>query len=473
MDGNNRYPMALPLGSVLAGQYVIEGVLGQGGFGITYAARDHVSKNVVAIKEYFPDSIATRVNQSTVVPYSGNKEDNYQYGLDCFKKEAYTLGQFAGHPHIVNIHCYFEENGTAYFVMDMIRGMSLASYLKQKKTLKYEEALAILLPVMQALVDVHAKNIIHRDISPDNIYLEDGGGIKLLDFGAARYSIGDRTQSLSIILKHGFAPPEQYTSRGHQGPYTDIYALGATFYYVLSGRKLPDSIERLTEDKLIPLSARGVSLPPAADLAIMRALSVDRNNRFQKMPEFIKALNVGAEASRPPIASAFVQPAQMQGAQPGVQKITTVSAGSAHAVAPYGRTNNSRFFGAVFITVGFAALLLWLLYMYIRFGNTGHLYSFLTVTVLYIILMTALAVGGSAKSSYKKGFKLLRAWQFEKAEKCFYPIMFKTGFNALDIYEMMYREALNAERKDLAERYLSEVRMNYGNEAAEIIRNNR
>ncbi len=487
MDVNTRYPMALPIGSVLAGQYVIEGILGQGGFGITYAARDHISKKVVAVKEYFPDSIATRINHSTVVPFSGNKEENYHYGLECFKQEAYTLGKFSGHPNIVNIHCYFEENSTAYFVMDMIRGMSLASYMKQKKVLPYEEALKIILPVMKALVDVHKKGIIHRDISPDNIYLEDGGGIKLLDFGAARYSIGDRTQSLSIILKHGFAPPEQYQSRGRQGPYTDIYALAATFYNVLSGQKLPDSIERMTEDRLLTLSARGISLPYEADQAIMKALSIDRSRRFQNMQEFILALNIEEDAKAPTrtgISSAFVKPVNTQASHAknlqsaSVPHVTTTGQNAHTIQKPAPRSlpaeKKESHAGAI-ILISFVYCMIMGMGMYSYSSNKSDvmLYTVIISTAIYIILLIELIKPESPQRRYEKGIEHLKKWDFIEAERYLYPLMDRNDVDGYEIYSSLYKEALKAEQAELGERYLSEVRSAYGDEAAERLKNDR
>lgn len=213
---NDKYPLALPKESVLAGQYIIESVLGQGGFGITYRAKDHKTGRTVAIKEFFPDSLATRT-KTTVIPFTGERGENYTYGKECFLQEAQTLGQFTGNDNIVRIHCYFEENGTAYFVMDFIEGTSLDEYIKQHGgKLSYEETAVILIPVMDTLATVHSKGIIHRDVTPDNIYITKDGTVKLLDFGAARYSLGDKSRSLDVILKHGFAPKEQYTRRGRQ-----------------------------------------------------------------------------------------------------------------------------------------------------------------------------------------------------------------------------------------------------------------
>ncbi len=288
---DSKYPLALPAGSVLAGQYVIDKVLGQGGFGITYAATDHKTDTKVAVKEFFPESMATRTQSVSVTPFSGDIGESFQYGKTCFLQEAETLAQFIGNENIVKIHCYFEENGTAYFVMDFVEGTSFDRYIKDKGgKISYEETEKYLIPVMDALHAVHNKGIVHRDVTPDNIYITKDGVVKLLDFGAARYSLGDKSRSLDVVLKHGFAPKEQYTRRGRQGPFTDVYALGATFYFALTGKRPPDSIERLDEDNLVPPSTLGVSIPKSAEEAILRAMAVNPQGRFQTMQEFKNAL---------------------------------------------------------------------------------------------------------------------------------------------------------------------------------------
>ncbi len=287
---NEKYPLALPEGSVLAGQYVIEKVLGQGGFGITYEAKDHKSGERVAVKEFFPDAMATR-QQTTVMPFTGERGESFAYGKECFLQEAETLAKFIGNENIIRIRSYFEENGTAYFVMDFIEGTSFDDYIKEHGgKLSFEETKKILIPVMDALEIVHGKGIIHRDVTPDNIYITKDGTIKLLDFGAARYSLGDKSRSLDVILKHGFAPKEQYTRRGKQGPFTDIYALGATFYFALTGKRPPDSVERMDEDELIPPGNLGVKISREEEQAILTALNVQPQDRFQSMSAFKNAL---------------------------------------------------------------------------------------------------------------------------------------------------------------------------------------
>ena len=288
---NEKYPLSLPNGTVLGGKFVTVNVLGQGGFGITYEATAPKTGERYAIKEYFPDSLAMRRNDLMVMPLSSDRDENFSYGKSTFLQEAETLADFIGNENIVRIHSYFEENGTAYFVMDYVEGISLDRYIKQNGgKILYEDAERILLPVMDALSAVHEKGIVHRDVTPDNIILTKDGNVKLIDFGAARYSLGDKSKSLDIVLKHGFAPKEQYVRRGKQGSFTDIYALGATFYFALTGRRPPDSIERLEDDNLIPPSLLGVSLPGKAEDAILTALNVSPQDRFQNVSEFKKAL---------------------------------------------------------------------------------------------------------------------------------------------------------------------------------------
>lgn len=285
-----KYPMALPAGTVLDGRYILGRTLGQGGFGITYVAKDHKTGNLVAVKEYFPETLATRTTDRTVSAFTDRREENFLYGKECFLKEAETLAQFIGNPNIVKVYIYFEENNTAYFVMDYVQGVSFRDYLKEHGKISWEEAKSFLFPIMDALSEVHSKGIIHRDVTPDNIYITKDGLVKLLDFGAARYSLGDRSRSLDVVLKPGFAPREQYSRHGRQGPYTDVYALAATYYFAITGRLPPDSIDRQDHDELILPSSLGVKIPPEEEDALCKALAVSSFERFQNMEEFKQAL---------------------------------------------------------------------------------------------------------------------------------------------------------------------------------------
>ena len=311
---NEEFPLALPPGTILAGQFCIEKVLGQGGFGITYSAADHTSGQRMAIKEYFPDTLAYR-EKTTVVPYPGERAENYEYGKSGFLEEAKTLAEFIGNENIVRIYTYFEENGTAYFAMEYIEGVSFEKYLKDHGgKIPFDDAKRILVPIMDALAAVHSKGIVHRDVTPDNIYITNDNKIKLLDFGAARYSLGDKSRSLDVILKHGFAPKEQYMRRGRQGPFTDVYSLGATFYFALTGRRPPDAVERMEEDTLIPPTTLGAKLTEYEESAILQALQINSGDRFQNMIAFRNVMlgeNAFEHASQP-------EPQQMNGIVSGV-----------------------------------------------------------------------------------------------------------------------------------------------------------
>lgn len=320
MEG--KYPLALPKGTILAGQYIIESVLGQGGFGITYKATDYKTKGFVAIKEFFPESMATRTG-TTVSSFSGERGESFDYGKDCFLQEAETLAQFIGIDGIVEIHNYFEENGTAYFVMDYVEGISFDEYIKRSGgKVTCEVAEGVLVRVMDALAMVHSKGIVHRDVTPDNIYITNDGKVKLLDFGAARYSLGDKSRSLDVVLKHGFAPKEQYTRHGRQGPFTDVYSVGASFYFALTGRRPPDSIDRLEDDDLVPPSRLGVQISKEKEHAIMKAMEVQPGDRYQTMTEFKQGLysNNVPSARNANAQSANVQSANVQSNYPGNQQ---------------------------------------------------------------------------------------------------------------------------------------------------------
>ena len=330
MPKDDRFPLALSKGTILSGQYVIERVLGQGGFGITYKAVDYRNGNKpVAVKEYFPDSLVYR-EMSEVIPYPGDRAENFEYGKKNFLAEAETLARFLGNDNIVRVYSYFEENGTAYFAMEYVDGIPFDKYLQTKPggRITIDEAKKILIPVMDALGAVHAKGIIHRDVTPDNIYITNTR-VMLLDFGAARYSLGDKSQSLDVVLKHGFAPKEQYQRKGKQGPFTDIYSLGATFYFAITGRRPPDSIDRIDTDQLIPPSRLGVNITKYQETAILQAMSVRPEERFRSMAEFKSVLlndrsrPISPPVKPPPIPAANITGVNNVKAPPADKKATT------------------------------------------------------------------------------------------------------------------------------------------------------
>ena len=289
----------LPPGTVLDGKYLLGMCLGQGGFGITYLAWDLNLRMKVAIKEYFPGGLVTR-SSLMVSPSTQTSVGFFQKGVDAFIREARLLGRFQGHPNIVHISSFFRENNTAYFVMEYVEGRSLAAYLDEKGgRLSWEETTAVISPVMSALEVLHQNGILHRDIAPDNIYLTINGTVKLLDFGAAKNELGQHTHSSAAILKPGYAPLEQYSAEGNQGPWTDIYALAATIYRVLTGTLPPDAPDRLTGTALRPPSELGAKLPREAENALMKALAMDPGQRYRSMAEF----GAGLERERRKTAS--------------------------------------------------------------------------------------------------------------------------------------------------------------------------
>ena len=294
--GNSRTadtaPHHLPCGTVLRSRYLIGTALGEGGFGITYIGRDTVLNVRVAVKEYYPNGYTNRsstVSLNVFPPTSGERREFFEKGRRSFLNEARTMASFSDEPGIVNVRDFFEENNTAYIVMEYLDGVTMKAYLKQNGVMRYDELLPMMMPLMRSLQKVHEADLIHRDISPDNIMMV-GDRLKLLDFGAARNVSAEGNKSLSVMLKPGYAPEEQYRSRGSQGPWTDVYALCATIYKCLTGVTPDDSTERLVNDRLQPPSALGVSLPPAADAAIMRGLAVSAQNRIQSVEELMNAL---------------------------------------------------------------------------------------------------------------------------------------------------------------------------------------
>ncbi len=275
-------------GTILHDKYLIGKVLGQGGFGITYLAWDIRLDVKLAIKEYFPHGLVSRAPGTSLVdPVSGESKGQLEFGLKRFLSEAKTLAHFSEHPNIVTVRDYFEGNETAYMVMNYVEGVTLEQYVKQtSKPLSFQKTMQIIMPVLDALKAVHEAGILHRDISPDNIYIDTKGRVQLIDFGAARQELQQLSRSLSVIMKPGFSPIEQYQSKGKQGPWTDIYAVAATIYRVITNDMPPESLDRLTDDLLLPPSHYGIEIEESQEQALLKALSVRAENRHQNVSEF-------------------------------------------------------------------------------------------------------------------------------------------------------------------------------------------
>ena len=289
---------ALPPGTRLD-EFEIEQVLGAGGFGVTYLARDLSLDAWRAVKEYLPRDWGTRRQDGTIGPRTKRDAEDYRWGLDRFLEEARILARF-DHRNLVRVYRLFEARGTAYMVTEYVEGPTLAAEVKVEGPLSEPRAREVLLALTQGLSKVHAAGLLHRDIKPGNVMVRPDGTPVLIDFGAARQTIGRHSRSLTAVLTPGYAPIEQYSPRGNQGPWTDIYALGAVVYWALGGGVPEDATERVRNDGLRPLAevaAGRVSADLAA--AVDAALAVNEEDRPQSLAAW-RALLAGRTAHATP-----------------------------------------------------------------------------------------------------------------------------------------------------------------------------
>lgn len=272
----------------LIGRYVIQEVLGQGGFGITYLGIDKLYGNKVAIKEYYPQKIAMRKAQyeDVVTVTSIEEKNNYDKGKKRFLDEAQVMARFNKNEGIVKILDFFEANNTAYIVMEYLEGITLKQYLGKYGVIQFRNLIEMMLPLREALIEIHSQGLIHRDISPDNIMVQHNGKLKLMDFGAARDYTESGNKSLTVILKPGYAPPEQYQTHGVQGPWTDIYALCATIYKCLTGITPPDAIARVMDDKFKEPDQLDGKLSPDIKKILWKGMNIFPEERYQDIGEF-------------------------------------------------------------------------------------------------------------------------------------------------------------------------------------------
>jgi serine/threonine protein kinase len=289
------HPMFLPPGTILRDQYLIGRVLGHGGFGVTYLCLDINLKLRVAIKEYLPtgENLASRhTDRLTVAPYPGKSRDAYTYGLQKFIEEGQALARFANHPNIVTVLNFFEAHGTAYLVMLFLEGGDLGHHIKKHGgRLPEEEAVQIITMVLDGLKAVHREGMLHRDISPDNIFLTNEGTVQLIDFGSARAAIGRKSTNISKIVKAGYSPFEQYKTDSREDAYTDLYAVGATLYHVVTGQAPPEATDRRDQDTLIdPADIPGLQISLSLQRVVNRALSMKPEDRFQAAADMLGAL---------------------------------------------------------------------------------------------------------------------------------------------------------------------------------------
>lgn len=303
-DSYQEKPHHLPLGTMLhGGEYMVGRVLGEGGFGITYIGLHQNLLIPVAIKEYFPNGMVWRKCEKekqsySVVPFTTESEQQFDQGKKDFLREARVLSQFGLMDGIVRTRAFFEENNTAYLVMDYIEGDSVKKYVTENGRVTPEVCWRIMRQPMLALMKMHESNLVHQDVSPDNIIINAQGKGVLIDFGAVRHAnaIDDRTRT--AIYKQGFSAYEQLEKKGGRGPWTDVYGFCATIYYMLSGEKPLDATERVFNDRLVPLTEYVPELDPQVDRLLTQGLAVESASRLQRLDELYELLYETKEAER-------------------------------------------------------------------------------------------------------------------------------------------------------------------------------
>lgn len=286
-------PRSLRPFTKLNGKYLVGKVIGEGGFGITYIGFNMETDLPVAIKEYFPSELATRDTSqgNTITVFSGEAKNLYRDGLEKYLREARNLSMFNDLPGIVTVKDFFYENETAYIIMEYINGVTLKDYLtKVGGRMKQNEVIKMMKPVLESMNKIHEVGIIHRDISPDNIMITKNKQIKLTDFGAARVFDTEDTKSITVVLKRGYAPEEQYRAKGNQGPWTDVYALCATMYRMITGVTPQEALERIIEDNVETISKYDPSVWEETEIAIMKGLSLRAQDRYQTVNDLVNAL---------------------------------------------------------------------------------------------------------------------------------------------------------------------------------------
>ena len=285
----------LPIHQTIKNRYKIMDVIGIGGFGITYKVLDVYTDKVYAMKEYAPNSLCRRAEDGyRIEPKSTDSVTSLEHGRKKFLEEADVLRRLDSIPGIVPVMDCFNQNNTSYFIMQYLEGKTLKEHLKEKNgRLGSGETLAIIGNVAYALNKVHElKGIFHRDVSPDNIFITTNNEVRVIDFGNAKNNLSVRNETASIALKPGFAPPEQYSQRGVQGSFTDVYSLAGTMYYCMTGMMIPTAPERLSGESYIPLRVIFPELTPELSRAVDHALMLDYRERTQDMKQFMVELGL-------------------------------------------------------------------------------------------------------------------------------------------------------------------------------------
>ncbi len=283
-------PHCLRPGTLLNGKYVTGRVLGHGGSGIAYLGLDLEEKRTVAVKELFIRAINTRgANQEVLTPPpdTGRFEQNRQQMLQ--EAAVLSMAGKTGQEGAVQLLNCFDENGTSYLVMELMEGLTLKQYIAKQGPVSFEEARRLLEPIVQVLIRLHRLGIIHKDVAPDNIMVLNTGETKLVDFGAA-LRLAEKSEERMVSYKRGYAPPEQYLRNGDIGPWTDVYAVAATLWFLLTGEKIPDAMDRKVGQELIPLTQLRVKISPRKEQGIDKALRMNPKERFAQMEEFHEAV---------------------------------------------------------------------------------------------------------------------------------------------------------------------------------------
>ena len=278
----------LTAGTVLNDRYVIGRVVGSGGFGITYLAYDTELEKSVAIKEYYPKNVAVRAADSvTLEPLTSLQSEEFQRGAEKFGQEAEILSELKNVSGVVTIYNTFRQNGTIYYVMEYVHGITLSEYTAKYGKLTQGQAVYTALCIASAFSIIHSRSILHRDLSPDNVMITIDGKVKLVDFGNARPFISGEN-SMTVAVKHGFAPLEQYMRHGNHGPWTDIYSLGTVLYYGLTLKDPEDPMSRLDDDREFRSGLAGLKDSLGAVIGKMASVMIDR--RYQSSEELLEAL---------------------------------------------------------------------------------------------------------------------------------------------------------------------------------------
>ncbi len=293
--------IGMEVGSVLRERYRLGSIMGVGGFGITYAAEDLMLERKVAIKEYYPMGIVARNSDKSVQVISEYYADSFAHGIDRFLQEARDVAKFSNNPNVVSVTDFFRENGTAYMVMEYLNGRTLKEYLdenmKEQGGISGDPmVLRVSYAMMKILSEVHEAGIVHRDIAPDNIFVCDDSTIKLLDFGAAK-TYGEEMGTASVVMKQGYTPVEQYSRDGKIGPWTDVYAFGAMLYYMVTGTRPQESIDRLMEDKLVEPKILNPDVSDHMNHVILKAMAIRWEDRYRDMGELRADFNNPAQTN--------------------------------------------------------------------------------------------------------------------------------------------------------------------------------